>query len=51
MKLEYSRQIFEKFSISNIIKIRPVRVELFHEDRQTYREMNGRTDGQRDRQT
>jgi hypothetical protein len=33
MKLEDSRQIFNKYS--NFKKIRPVGVELFHEDRQT----------------
>ena len=33
MKLEFSRQVFEKKAqISNLIKIRPVRAELFHAD-------------------
>jgi hypothetical protein len=32
MKLEFSRQIFEKDHISSFIKIRPVGVELFHAD-------------------
>jgi len=32
MKLDLSRQIFEK---SNFMKIRPVRAKLFHEDRRT----------------
>ena len=35
MKLEFSRQIFEKTQISSFIKIRPVGAELFHADRQT----------------
>ena len=37
MKLEFSRQIFEKkkFQVSNLMKIRQVAAELFHEDRQT----------------
>jgi len=34
MKLEFSRQIFEKSKISNFMKIRPVRTELFHADGQ-----------------
>jgi len=51
MKLKLPRQIFEKFSISNIIKIRPVRVELFYEDRHTERWMDGRTDRQTDTET
>jgi hypothetical protein len=35
MKLEVSGQVFEKKAgISNLIKIRPVGVELFHADRQ-----------------
>jgi len=33
MKLEFSRQIFEKYSISNFMKIRPV--GEFHADGQT----------------
>jgi hypothetical protein len=40
MKREFSRRIFEKSSVSNLISIRPVGVELFHADRQT----DGRTD-------
>jgi len=35
MKLEFSRQFFEKYSIPNFIKIRPVGAELFHADRRT----------------
>jgi hypothetical protein len=36
MKLEFSRQIFEKnFQIWNFMKIRPVGAELFHADGQT----------------
>jgi len=38
MKTEFSRQISEKFLISNVIQIRSVGVELFGVD--------GRTDGQ-----
>ena len=34
MKLKFSRQIFEKYSISNFLKIRPVWAELFHADGQ-----------------
>jgi len=37
MKLEHSRQIFEKFSNINFMKIRPVRAELFRGDRGTER--------------
>ena len=37
MKLEFSRQIFEKVSISDFIKIRPIGAEFFHEDRQADR--------------
>ena len=41
MKLEFSRQIFEKNTkISDFMKIRPVGAELFHTDGQT----DGRTD-------
>jgi len=32
MKLEFSRQIFEKYSNFNFMKIRPVGAELFHAD-------------------
>jgi len=39
MKPEFSRQIFEKYSISNFLKIRPVLAEFFHADRQ-YEEAN-----------
>jgi hypothetical protein len=35
MKLEFSRQIFYKRSILNLIKFRPVWGELFHADRRT----------------
>ena len=36
MKLEFSRQIFEKtLKAPNFIKIRPVGVELFHAERRT----------------
>ena len=39
MKLEFSRQIFEKkISLSNFIKIRPVGAELFHAGGQTDRQ-------------
>jgi hypothetical protein len=38
MELEFSRQIFKKNTlISNCIKIRPVRAELFHVDGRTWR--------------
>jgi hypothetical protein len=40
MKLEFSRLILEKCSISNFIKIRSVGAELFYADRQT----DGETD-------
>jgi len=39
MKLEFSRPIFGKNLILNLIKIRPVGDELFHDDRQR----NGQT--------
>jgi hypothetical protein len=44
MKLEFSRPILEKYSISNFIKIRDVKAELFHVEGQTHRRMDGRTD-------
>jgi len=34
MKLQFSQQIFEKFSNINFIKIHPVGGKLFHEERQ-----------------
>jgi len=37
MKLEFSRQFYEEYSISNFIKILPVRAELFHANRRTDR--------------
>ena len=33
VKLEFSGQIFEKYTIWNLIKIRPVDAQLFHADR------------------
>ena len=39
IKLEFSRQVFEKSQITNFIKIRTVEAELLHVNRQ-----NGRTD-------
>jgi hypothetical protein len=39
MKLEFSRQIFEKYS-SNFTKIHPVVAELFHVEVQADRETN-----------
>jgi hypothetical protein len=30
MKLEFSRQIFEKYQVSILTKIRPVGSEMFH---------------------
>jgi len=40
MKFEISRQIFEKkkIQVSNLVKIRQLAAELFHEDRQTDRQ-------------
>jgi len=35
MKLDISREIFEKTQISNFVKIRPVGAELFRADRRT----------------
>jgi len=35
MTLEYSRQIFEKYSKTYFLKIRPVGAELCHADGQT----------------
>jgi len=37
MKFEFSRQAFEKYSISNFMKIRPVGAELFPADGRTDR--------------
>jgi 16S rRNA G1207 methylase RsmC len=37
MKLQFSRQILEKSQLPNLMKIRPVGIELFH--------AGGRTDG------
>ena len=44
MKLEFSRQIFEKKNtqISNFMKIRPLAAELFHAGRQTDIKANSR---------
>jgi len=33
MKLEFSRQIFEKLPVLNFMQICPLRAELFHADR------------------
>ena len=35
MKLEFSRQIFDKIQISSFIKIRTMGAELFHADGRT----------------
>jgi hypothetical protein len=35
MKIEFSRQIAEKYSNTKFMKIRPVGAELFHADEQT----------------
>ena len=35
MKIEFSREIFEKFQTSNFMKICPVGAKLFHANRQT----------------
>jgi len=43
MKFSFSRQIFEKYSNSNFIKIRSVGAELFYADRQR----DGQTDRRR----
>jgi hypothetical protein len=32
MKPEFSQRTFEKYSMSNLVKIRPVGTELFHAD-------------------
>ena len=37
IKLEFSLQILKNPQISNVMKIRPVGAEVFHQDRQTYR--------------
>ena len=44
MKLEFTRQIFEKYSDVNLMKIRPMEAKLFQVDRQT----DGQTDGRAD---
>ena len=46
MKLEFSRQIFEKkkqHKITNFIKIRPLGVEILHADRRTDEWTEGQT--------
>jgi len=40
MKFEFSRQILERYPISDLIKIHPVAAELFHANRRT----DGRTE-------
>jgi len=42
IKLEFSPQIFEKYSKPNFMKIRPVEVELFHADGRTDRHYEAR---------
>ena len=44
MKLDLCRQIFEKYSLSDLIEIRPVEAELFHAGGRTdrYDEANSR---------
>jgi hypothetical protein len=37
IKLEFSRQILEKDSVSSFMTVNPVEAELFHADRQTRR--------------
>jgi len=36
MKIEFSLQIFEKYQISDLMKIRSLGAELFHADGRTY---------------
>ena len=43
MRLDFSRQIFEKTQIPNLLKIPPLGAELFYADDQT------RTDGRTDK--
>jgi hypothetical protein len=43
MKLEFSSHIVENIQMSNYMKIRPVRAELFHADGRTYNEDNSRS--------
>ena len=38
MELEFSRHIFEKYSNTNLMKIRPVEAELFNAERRTDRQ-------------
>ena len=45
MKVEFSRQIFEKSEISNSIKIRPVGADLLHANGHTDGWTDGRTNG------
>jgi hypothetical protein len=45
MKLEFFHTIAENTQISNFVKIRPVGVELFHADRRTGGQADGRTVG------
>jgi hypothetical protein len=41
MKLGFSGRILKYPQIGNLMKIRPVGAELFHEDKQTYMTKNG----------
>jgi hypothetical protein len=38
MKLDFFLPIFEKYSVINLMKIRPVGAELFHADERTDRQ-------------
>ena len=42
-EIESSRQIFEKFSKPDFMKIRPLRAEFFHADSPTDRRTDGQT--------
>jgi hypothetical protein len=52
VRLQLSLNFIDRFSeipqIANFMKIRPVGVEVFHADGQTYRQKDGRKDGQTD---
>jgi hypothetical protein len=51
MKLEFSRQIFEKTQISNLMELRLAGADLFHADGRTETQADGRTERETDGQT
>jgi hypothetical protein len=45
IQLQNYRQIFEKYSVSNFMKIRPLETELFHADGGTDRKADRNDEG------